>query len=301
MHEPGPPEAQTYLTVKQAAEYLHLNEKKIYALIQEGRMPATRATGKWIFPRKLLDEWLLQTAHGGALADRLVISGSDDPLLAFAVSLFAHEVGDSALVAYCPCGTRLGLIQLSKRRADVAAVHWGAAEQANSAHRSLIGGYDGHEQWVAVRMALREQGIMLGRRAHGGSSMAELLREPLRWVVRQAGAGSQHFFEREAQGRAPDIVVGEAYSERHAASLICQAHADCAPGIRSAATEFGLEFLPLEREAFDLIVPRHVYFRGLFQRLLSMLGSDSVRAYGLQLTGYDLASLGSLRFERDPL
>ena len=84
---------QTYLTVKQVAEYLQLNEKKIYALVQEGRIPATRATGKWLFPKQLVDDWLIETAHGGALSDRLVIGGSDDPLLAYAIGLLAGELG----------------------------------------------------------------------------------------------------------------------------------------------------------------------------------------------------------------
>ena len=44
-----------FLDVKQAAEYLNLNEKKIDALVSEGRIPGTTVTGKWIFPRELID------------------------------------------------------------------------------------------------------------------------------------------------------------------------------------------------------------------------------------------------------
>ena len=48
-----------YLTAREAAAYLHLNEKTLYALIQDGGIPATKVTGKWLFPRALLDDWLL--------------------------------------------------------------------------------------------------------------------------------------------------------------------------------------------------------------------------------------------------
>ena len=59
-----PPEEESYLTVRQLAQYVHLNEKKIYALIKEGRVPATKVSGKWLFPRRLVDEWLIESAHG---------------------------------------------------------------------------------------------------------------------------------------------------------------------------------------------------------------------------------------------
>ena len=49
-----------FMTVKQAAAYLQVNEKKIYALVREGKIPASKLTGKWLFPRDLVDQWLLE-------------------------------------------------------------------------------------------------------------------------------------------------------------------------------------------------------------------------------------------------
>ena len=51
------------MSVRQVAEYLHLNEKKIYALVSEGGIPATKVTGKWMFPRELVDRWMLDSSH----------------------------------------------------------------------------------------------------------------------------------------------------------------------------------------------------------------------------------------------
>ena len=91
--------------------------------------------------------------------------------------------------------------------------------------------------------------------------------------------------------------IGEATSERQAAALIAMGAADCAPGIRAAAAEFGLDFLPLGQEAFDLVLPRPVYFRTLFQRLIRALGSPESRKLASLLGGYDLAPLGVLRID----
>ena len=85
-----------------------------------------------------------------------------------------------------------------------------------------------------------------------------------------------------------------AYSERQAAAAVAQGEADCAPGVRSAAAEFGLAFLPLGWEAFDLVVPRPVFFRTLFQRLLETLRGDSLRAIAAGLRGYNLQPLGQV-------
>ena len=56
-------EPPRFMSVKQAAAYLQVNEKKIYALVREGKIPATKLTGKWLFPRDLVDQWLLESSH----------------------------------------------------------------------------------------------------------------------------------------------------------------------------------------------------------------------------------------------
>ncbi len=288
----------TYLTAKQAAAYLHLNEKTLYALVAEGAVPATRVTGKWLFPRRLLDEWLIDSAHGGALMDRLLIGGSDDPLLAAAATHLAADVRADALVALSPTGTRLGLDLLAKRRINVCGIHWGPAEGSVAAHVQLVREYAASTDWTIVRMALREQGVLLARAQAGVPDLPALVARELRWAVRQDGAGSQRFLRSALiehslpyEGIAAPRI---AYSEREAAALIAQGAADCAPGVRSAAAEFGLAFLPLGWEAFDLVVPRPVYFRTLFQRLLDTLRGDTLRGIAASLRGYNLQSLGQV-------
>lgn len=118
------PYPDVFMSVKQVAEYLHLNEKKVYALINEGNIPATKITGKWMFPRELIDRWMYDSAHGGLLTDRLVIGGSDDPLLYRIILQFAQDTGAHALINYAPTGTRLGLELLQNNRLDTCCMHW---------------------------------------------------------------------------------------------------------------------------------------------------------------------------------
>ena len=50
--------SEEMMNTKEAAAYLGINEKQIYALIKAGRIPGTRLTGKWVFPKRLIDEWI---------------------------------------------------------------------------------------------------------------------------------------------------------------------------------------------------------------------------------------------------
>jgi len=46
------------LTTREVARYLKVNEKKVYTLINEQQLPATKVTGKWVFPKHLVTRWL---------------------------------------------------------------------------------------------------------------------------------------------------------------------------------------------------------------------------------------------------
>ncbi len=51
-------EKSNYLSARDAPLILGINEKKVYALAQAGKLPGTKVTGKWLFLRKELDELL---------------------------------------------------------------------------------------------------------------------------------------------------------------------------------------------------------------------------------------------------
>jgi excisionase family DNA binding protein len=54
------------MNVRAVARYLGINEKKIYFLAKAGQIPCTRVTGKWTFPKKLIDQWIEHSASGKA-------------------------------------------------------------------------------------------------------------------------------------------------------------------------------------------------------------------------------------------
>ncbi len=292
-----------FMSVRQVAAYLQLNEKKVYALLKEGKIPGTKVTGKWLFPRELIDRWVLESSHGGVLSDRLVVTGSDDPLLYRLILGHAQHTRARALVSYSPTGTRLGLELLQAHRADACALHWGPDSESHLRHPALLSQYPQHRGWILVRAWRRRQGLLLAPRlgladAPLPAVLARARAEGLRWRLRQPGAGAQRFLQDALQRLDPALAAlpdgPSALSEREAAAAIAMGEADLAPGCQAIATEFGLHFTPLGWEAFDLVLPRRVYFRQLFQDLLGRLRGAPARALAQTLGGYDLAPSGAL-------
>jgi putative molybdopterin biosynthesis protein len=296
--EDGRPAATgRFLSVKQVAEYLDIHEKKVYALAAEGVIPATKVTGKWLFPRELVDQWLIESTHGGVLTDRLVVTGSDDPLLHRAIQHLAGEIQGQALLSYTSTGTQLGLMLLARRRADACGIHWGPAAESDHRHLAVIRQFPQHRDWTVLRAFHREQGLILAPGVRpAGNDRGSLYGTQVRWVMRQEGSGS-HRFLRETLARdgvdpASLRVTARASSEREAAALVAMQQADVAPGARAAASEFGLEFLPIGWEAYDLVMPRAVYFRTLFQKLLDALKSADCQHWSQLFGGYDFRDTG---------
>lgn len=293
------PHSDAFMSVKQVAEYLHLNEKKIYALVNEGGIPATKVTGKWMFPRELVDRWMLDSTHGGLLSDRLVISGGEDPLLYHLVQEFARETGAHALISYTPTGTRLGLDLLQSNRVDTCGIHWGPDAESHIRHPALLSQYSQHRQWVLIHAFKREQGLLIN------PEIAEQAREPqqlfdhrYRWVLRQSGSGAQRFllelFSHYGIDKDQLSCCTTALSEREAAAAIAMRRADIAPGTRATATGYGVGFIPCGWVSFDLALPRAIWFRKLFQELLARLKSQPCQAMADLLTGYNLDGTGEL-------
>lgn len=46
------------MTVREVATYLKVDERTVYRLAREGRLPATKLGGQWRFRRDLIDEWM---------------------------------------------------------------------------------------------------------------------------------------------------------------------------------------------------------------------------------------------------
>lgn len=61
------------MTTREIADYLRVKERKIYDLIRQEAIPCALVSEKWLFPKALIDCWVLQSVQGGkagAVGDR---------------------------------------------------------------------------------------------------------------------------------------------------------------------------------------------------------------------------------------
>ncbi|MCH7880799.1 MAG: helix-turn-helix transcriptional regulator [Proteobacteria bacterium] len=293
-----------FMNVRQVSSYLHLNEKKIYALVNKRHIPATKVTGKWMFPKELIDKWMLDSTHNGLLHDRLIIAGSDDPLLYRVVLQFTESLGSKAVLTYASTGTRQGLDLLNAGKVDACCIHWGPEQESTRRHPSLLQQYSRHYDWVLIHAFKREQGLLFDATLLAETpEIPEIFDPKFRWSVRQPGSGGKRYLMEvlSKHGLNYDMlnITDTSLSEREAAASIALQKADIASGTRAIANEFGLDFISLGWEAFDLAIPRSIWFRHLFQNLIASIKSDLGQDIAYQLGGYQLSQCGNLVWGED--
>lgn len=67
-------------------------------------------------------------------------------------------------------------------------------------------------------------------------------------------------------------------------------------GLGALAGLYGLSFVPLTLERFDLAVWRRAWFDPPMQKLMSFLASSACSSRATELAGYDLSQLGTIHF-----
>ena len=279
-----------YLTTKEVAELLRVKERKIYDLAAAGEIPHRRITGKLLFPRAELMDWA-GLGSGGALSERpMVLAGSHDPLLEWAV----RESGSG--LATILNGSADGLQRFVDREAALAGIHFRDRDGWN---------IETVEDWrlvgcVLLAWAVRSRGLILSHRVRDRvTSVADL--RGMRIALRQPGAAAAALFEdllRQAGMTTGDVVpLGTpAWTESEAAAAVAAGEADAALGIEAMARQFDLPFLPLVLESFDLVVDRRAYFTEPVRTLLDFAGSEAMNRKAKAMGGYGLLNAGAVRW-----
>ena len=293
-----------FMNVKQVSGYLHLNEKKIYDMVNRGIIPATKVTVKWMFPKELIDKWMLDSTHNGLLRDRLIIAGSDDPFLYRMINDFSVSLGNKAIVTYTNTSTRTGLELLNANRVDACCIHWGPAQESKTRHPSLLQQYSSSHNWILIRAYQREQGLLYNAALQNRTTTIPKVFDPeFRWDVHHNGSGSRRFLLEilSKHGLSIDDLnsTSNSLSDREAAAAINLQQCDIALGTRATANEFRLDFISLGWEHFDFVIPRDIWFRHLFHNLIDKIDSAQGQQVAADLGGYKIENCGKLLWGND--
>lgn len=282
----------------QVALYLRVKERKVYELLKERRIPCTRVTGKWLFPKVEIDAWLKRnstaaTPRAGSAA--MVVAGSHDPLLEWCL----REL-DGGL-AMLPGSSSDGLARLAAGEAALAGIHLLDAESGEYNLPQVRQALGDHNV-VLIEWGWRRQGLVVAAgNPLGIETVADLVRSKARVVMRQEGAGSRVLFERllAESALSPDAITVARVpvrSETDVGLAILDGTADAGLAVESVANSLKLGFVPLQKERFDLAIDRQAYFQPPVQALLAFTRTAEFAARAEALGGYDISGIGSIRW-----
>src|SRR3990172_657569 len=268
------------MNTKEVAAYLGIHEKKGYYLAKAGRIPCTRVTGKWIFPKALIDQGIEDRAKGpgGRRKEEerpfLLAAGSDDPSLGILTELYARRRACPSFFL-ATVGSSAGLVALRDGVADLALAH---VRHPETGEYNLP---------------------YLGSTIPSGAAVVPLFHRELGLVTRQDGSGTRIFVDQELArlGIDPEQITGYqvAVPTHLAVGLkILRGEGDAGLATHAAARLLDLEFIPLTRERFDILVPKERFFSRGIQVLLEVAGSREFRTRVDALGGYDTTESGRI-------
>jgi putative molybdopterin biosynthesis protein len=225
----------------------------------------------------------------------VVILGSHDISLESLTRL--AEGVDHPLYAPVAIGSLDGLVALRQGLADIAGCHLLDVD-TDEYNLPYVRHLFPDRPMEVVTLVHREQGLIV---AAGNplnvSDVEDLARPDVRIVNRNPGSGTRSWLDSKLRtlGIPHDAVTGyeiEVPTHRAVATAVESGAADAGLGIRAAAVESGLGFVPLFTERYDLVMDARRVDEPEVQRLLDTLCTKSFRLEVDRYGGYDTSHTG---------
>lgn len=297
------------MSTKEVAEYLGIHEKQVYALIKAGRIPATKVTGKWVFPRKLIDQWIESHATEGLEGARekarpmggaLLACGSNDPILDM-LQTYMKKTYPEFLILSANTGSTEGLKALNSGYTDLA---WSHLLDPKSGRYNIpfLPMYLPDAKPVVVNLFHREIGLIMAHRNPLRIKWFEDLDgKKVRFINRQKGSGTRILLDHHLKhSKVPASRIQgygqEVYTHFEVGLSILSGEADVGIATIAVAKLFGLHFVPVARESFDMILDRETFFHKGIQAFIETLNSKGFRKRVERIGAYDFKDSGKILY-----
>ena len=195
-------------------------------------------------------------------------------------------------------GSLGGLIALQRGEAHLAGSHL-LDEETGEYNLSYVRRLLKDRPTVVVNLVHREQGLLVPPGNPRGLRGLEDLAAGVRFVNRQKGAGTRVLLDYRLKqlGVDPLEIDGyarEEYTHLAVAASVAGGTADAGLGILAAARALKLDFVPILKERYDLVIPREHYELELMQPLLTLIRGPDLRLQVEALGGYDTSQMGEV-------
>lgn len=239
---------------------------------------------------------LIVFAEDDAAQKRLVLAGCDP-----AASLLSHmveQVSGIEVVA-APASSKLALTWLKEGKVHIAGSH---LEDPKTGEFNLpfIRKQFPDEDFSIVTFAWWEEGLVIASgNPKGVRKMEDLARKNVRFVNREVGSGSRALLDRLLGKAGIDCQKVQGYDRvafghLAAAYRVLSREVDVCLATRSAALAFGLDFIPLHSERYDLVMRRRTADLPAARAFLDVLQRATLRRKLEVLAGYNTSETGAL-------
>jgi putative molybdopterin biosynthesis protein len=228
--------------------------------------------------------------------NRVLIAGCDPAMSVFA----AHAAKADVKLILGACNSSQALHLLKKRQVHIAGAHlrdYPSGDSNLPAVRKLFP----RRSVSVMTFAVWQEGLVVSK-GNGKKirSIADLSRADVEIVNREPGAGSRILLDHELKkaGVRHDLVRGygrTALGHLSAAWHVMAGLADCCIATEAASRAFGLDFIPLASEQYDLIVRREFVDLPAIQSVLETMQRSALRRDLELLGGYDTVNTGDMR------
>lgn len=301
--------SEELMNTKEVANYLSIHEKQVYGLIKERKIPATRITGKWVFPKKLIDEWIESHIQKGLgevrkkgkrIEGALLAAGSNDPILDM-LQTHLRRLYPEFYIFSANTGSTDGLNALDKGYTDIAWSHL-FDPQTGEYNIPFIPSCLSNINAVVVNLFSRELGfVVLPENPLKIRQFEDLTRKEVKFINRQNGAGTRVLLDHRLQRLGIPIskIAGyekEVVTHFEVGLSVLSREADVGIATNAVSKLLGLDFVPITRESFDMIMDKSVFFEKGIQALIEILNSGDFRTRVSSLGSYDFNKSGKILY-----
>ncbi|HKJ26566.1 MAG TPA: substrate-binding domain-containing protein [Anaerolineales bacterium] len=231
-------------------------------------------------------------------ATTIRFAGSHDPTIPMLVdTLKAAHPEYTVHVNFA--GSLGGLIALARGEAELAGAHlWDQETDSYNApyiRRLFPGKRIGLVNLVERRIGL----ITASGNPTNIKGLEDLSRSEIQFINRQHGAGTRVWLEAQLKnlGINTTSISGyktEVLTHTEVAEAVRDGKAQAGLGIETAALAYGLEFIPLGTERYDLVIPKTHWNNPVIQSLIKLLSEKQTQNTISQMGGYELGLSGKV-------
>jgi putative molybdopterin biosynthesis protein len=269
-------------------------------------------TGKWVFPKKLIDEWIDSDAKTGleqarkksrGIEGALLASGSNDPILDM-LHTYMKKSYPEFYIFSANTGSTDGLKALNLGYTDIAWSHL-LDPKSGEYNIPFLSNYLPNVKPVVVNLFHRDLGFVVPpKNPFRIRGFEELTQKGVRLINRQKGSGTRVLLDHHLKRlQIPTSKIQgyerEVYTHFEVGLAILSKEADVGIATIAVSKLLGLPFIPITQESFDMILNQSTFFEKGIQAFIEILNSQGFRNRVERLGSYDFKNSGKILYSKN--